>query len=63
MSDHNCSKCPMRAKYDNNPRSILGRLWRFHTNFCPGWKSYMKSLPEEDKLKLIEKYKFPPGKF
>jgi hypothetical protein len=51
-----CGSCPWRAKYDNNPKSILGRLWRFHINFCPGWKSYMKSVPEADKIALIEKY-------
>jgi len=51
-----CGACPWRAKYDNNPKSILGRLWRFHVNFCPGWKAYMASLPEAEKNSLIEKY-------
>jgi hypothetical protein len=41
----------------------LGRLWRWHTNFCPGWKAYMKSLPDEEKKALTEKYNFPAGKF
>jgi len=48
----------MRAKYDQNPRSFLGRLWRWHINFCPGWKGYFKSLPDEEKAKLAEQYKF-----
>jgi hypothetical protein len=52
-----CGSCPWRAKYDSNPKSILGRLWRFHINFCPGWKAYMKSIPEAEKISLVEKYK------
>jgi hypothetical protein len=34
----------------------LGRLWRWHAGWCPGWKSYMKSLPEEERRELAEKY-------
>ncbi|HNT89174.1 MAG TPA: hypothetical protein PKL84_15030 [Candidatus Hydrogenedentes bacterium] len=63
MSDSGCATCAFRAKYDKNPRSILGRLWRWHTNFCPGWKAYMKSLSEDERGELIVKYSFPPDKF
>ncbi len=54
----NCSKCGWRRKYDNNPRSFLGRLWRWHINICPGWKMYYTALPPEEKTKLAEKYCF-----
>ena len=63
MTEHRCSTCSFRAKYDNDPKSILGRLWRWHTNFCPGWKSYMMSLPEEERKTLNERYGFPANKF
>ncbi len=63
MAEHRCNACAFRAKYDNNPKSILGRLWRWHTNFCPGWKAYIKSVSAEEKEALIEKYSFPPDKF
>jgi len=53
---HNCEDCSIRARYDKNPKSLLGRLWRWHINFCPGWKRYMNSLTEEQKLELREKY-------
>ena len=53
---HNCSSCPMRKKYDTKPKSILGRLWRWHINWCPGWKAYFKSLPEPEKAELIGQY-------
>ncbi len=56
MADHNCPDCAFRAKYDNNPKSLLGRLWRWHANWCPGWKSYMTSLPEEEKGEIAAKY-------
>jgi hypothetical protein len=56
MSQARCETCPFRAKYDNNPRSILGRLWRFHINFCPGWKSYMRSLPDDKKNGIRQQY-------
>ncbi len=51
-----CATCPMRAKYDAKPRSFTGRFWRFHISFCPGWKSYMKSLPDAEKKEVKAKY-------
>lgn len=53
MADIKCGECPLRAKYDNNPKSLLGRFWRWHIKFCPGWKSYMESLEpgERDTIK------------
>lgn len=51
-----CANCKLRAKYDKTPRSLAGRFWRWHINFCPGWKGYMASLPEEEREALCEKY-------
>ncbi len=56
MAKHNCEKCRFRAKYDNNANSILGRLWKWHINWCPGWKGYMTSLPVDEKKALAQKY-------
>jgi hypothetical protein len=56
MAGNSCSKCSFRAQYDKNPKSLLGRLWRWHANWCPGWKAYMSSLPEQERGKLTEKY-------
>ena len=33
MAIHSYSKCSFRAKYDNNPTSFLGRIWRWHTEY------------------------------
>lgn len=56
MTSPNCATCAFRAKYDNNPRSILGRIWRWHANWCPGWKSYMNSLADGERLAVAKKY-------
>lgn len=51
-----CANCKFRAKYDKDPKSLLGRFWRWHINFCPGWKGYMKSLSDEERAVIREKY-------
>ena len=56
MAENNCETCKLRSKYDNNPKSFLGKIWRWHTNWCPGWKSYMISLPVEERINIAQKY-------
>ena len=56
MEQHNCENCGLRARYDQNPRSIIGRLWRWHINWCPGWKKYITSLPDEDRNRISRTY-------
>ncbi len=58
MEESNCGNCPMRAKYDEKPKSFGGRFWRWHINFCPGWKKYFKTLPAEEKQALAARYNF-----
>ncbi len=57
MAQHNCENCSIRTKYDENPKSLIGRFWRWHINFCPGWKGYINSLGEEEKRILRNKYR------
>jgi hypothetical protein len=52
-----CEACGWRAKYDKNPKSFLGRLWRWHIGFCPGWKKYFRELPEDKKKVLSNQYR------
>ncbi len=52
----NCENCRFRAKYDENPRALLGRLWRWHAGWCPGWKQYMASVSAEKRAELAERY-------
>ncbi len=56
MKKHNCETCKFRKKYDRTPGSIIGRLWRWHINWCPGWRKHMNSLPEVKKEELIQEY-------
>lgn len=51
-----CENCAIRAKYDNNPKSLIGRFWRWHISFCPGWKKYFNSLDETRKQDITVKY-------
>lgn len=56
MAQHKCSECPIRAKHDNNPKSLVGRFWRWHIGFCPGWKAYYGSLSERERMDIKAKY-------
>ena len=40
MAAHNCENCKFRAKYDDNPASFLGRIWRWHA----GWVSRVEKV-------------------
>ncbi len=55
---HQCENCKLRANYDKNPKSFMGRFWRWHINFCPGWKAYFNSLSDAEKNELRNKYQF-----
>ena len=58
MKQYQCENCKFRAYYDKNPKSALGRFWRWHINFCPGWKGYFTSLSENEKTEIGNKYNF-----
>jgi hypothetical protein len=58
MAEQHCANCAFRARYDKSPKSILGRLWRWHINFCPGWKGYFTSLSPEEKARVAVQYEF-----
>lgn len=53
-----CENCKLRAYHDKNPKSLMGRFWRWHINFCPGWKAYFTSLDADRQAALREKYDF-----
>ncbi|MCC6144402.1 MAG: hypothetical protein IT368_11410 [Candidatus Hydrogenedentes bacterium] len=52
-----CSTCRLRAKYDRAPKSLLGRFWKWHTRWCPGWSKYLATLPPEERQALQERYR------
>ena len=53
-----CETCKLRAHYDRNPKSLIGRFWRWHINFCPGWKEYFTHQDPEVQAELRERYGF-----
>lgn len=55
---HQCENCKFRARYDQQPNSLLGKFWRCHINFCPGWKGYFTAQTEEKKEELRTNYNF-----
>ncbi len=56
MATHNCKECAFRKKYDNKPKSFLGRLWRWHINWCPGWKKFYNSFDENQRKEIADRY-------
>jgi len=55
---HICENCKFRAHYHKKPDSVLGKFWRWHINFCPGWKSYFSRLSDEKKTEIRKLYNF-----
>ncbi len=39
-----CHTCSIRARAAEKPQSFMARFWRWHINWCPGWKAYLKEL-------------------
>ena len=57
MAEPGCATCSFRRRYNEAPGSLLGRLWRWHAGWCPGWTAYMRTLPQEEQRALAERYR------
>ncbi len=44
-----CEICRFRRHAERKPDSLIARLWRWHTTWCPGWKAYQKRLAEQQR--------------
>lgn len=55
-----CETCGMRARYEQNPRSLLGRLWKWHTGWRPGWKKYLGTLDDAERAELVHRLGLKP---
>jgi hypothetical protein len=49
MEEPRCATCPLREKAEEKPNTLLARLWRWHTTWCPGWKAYQEYLTLQEK--------------
>ena len=57
MPGQKCGNCSFRARYDKNPGSMLGRIWRWHIKWCPGWSIYTRSLNDDERAGIEAKYR------
>ncbi|MEE8356702.1 MAG: hypothetical protein V3R33_05265 [Anaerolineales bacterium] len=48
LEEPKCATCPIRHKAEENPKSLMARIWRWHTNWCPGWKAYQEYLAAQE---------------
>ncbi|MFC1944292.1 hypothetical protein ACFLX5_02185 [Chloroflexota bacterium] len=42
-----CETCAMRRYAERKPNSIISKIWRWHTKWCPGWKKYQRELAQQ----------------
>jgi hypothetical protein len=52
-----CADCTIRKNYDKDPSSLMGRMWKWHIQYCPGWKAYVSSLSEQERKLIEERYR------
>lgn len=45
--ESNCHTCGLRDRAEKKPNSLIARIWRWHTGWCPGWKAYQEYLENE----------------
>jgi hypothetical protein len=50
MKSYPCERCRLRRAAERKPNGLIGRFWRWHTRWCPGWKAYQKHLAESGRL-------------
>ena len=48
MKMYSCRRCRIKAYAERRPGSLIARIWRWHTGWCPGWKAYQRSLAEQE---------------
>jgi hypothetical protein len=44
----NCENCKFRNYAERKPNSLISKIWRWHTKWCPGWKAYQAELAEQE---------------
>ncbi len=44
MKLHKCAHCPIGCRGTRKPRSLFGRIHRWHATWWPGWKMYQAEL-------------------
>ena len=47
-SEMSCATCGLRKRSEANPNSLLAKLWKWHTGWCPGWRAYQEALATQE---------------
>jgi hypothetical protein len=42
-----CATCKLHLYTERRPQSLLAKLWRWHTTWCPGWKAYQREIARQ----------------
>jgi hypothetical protein len=42
-----CATCKLRSYAERKPNSLIAKIWRWHTTWCPGWKAYQAELAKQ----------------
>ncbi len=50
-----CETCGFCKYCEKHPDTIVGKVWKWHTTWCPCWKSYQEELAERQKLERAAK--------
>lgn len=56
MSNPNCPNCTFKARYDRNPKSLPGRIWRWHISLRIARKNQFLPYPSRTAL-LIHQFR------
>jgi hypothetical protein len=43
-----CASCGIRRQAEANPNSVMARVWKWHTGWCPGWRAYQNALKDAE---------------
>ncbi len=43
-----CENCKLRKYAEKKPDSLIAKIWKWHTKWCPGWKAYQREMADKD---------------
>ena len=53
-----CENCKLRAAYDKNPKSLIGRFWRWQINFCPAGEATLSHCHQRNRKRFARSMTF-----
>ena len=56
-----CETCKLRSYAERKPNSLISKIWRWHTKWCPGWKAYQAKMTRQQEESGNQKQASAPG--